>query len=68
MGFFSYGVVDVSTCNSFSHFGCNLLFEVDSILTFGRFASCWPFSLPLCLVTSLCDEKDGDKDRRRLSF
>ncbi len=45
-------VVDVSTCNSFSHFGCNLLFEVDSILTFGRFASCCPFSLPLCLLVS----------------
>jgi hypothetical protein len=45
-------VLDVSTCNWFSHFSCNVLLEVDSILRFRRFASRWPFSLPLCLVVS----------------
>jgi hypothetical protein len=35
-----------------SHFGCNVFFEVDSILRFRLFASCWPFSLPLCLLVS----------------
>jgi hypothetical protein len=43
-------VLDVSTCNWFSHFGYNVLFEVDSILQFRRFASSWPFLLPFCLV------------------
>jgi hypothetical protein len=39
MEFFHIVILDISTCNCFSHFGCNVLFEVHSILRFSGFAS-----------------------------
>ncbi len=46
-------VLDVLTFNFFCYFSCNVLFEVDSILCFRRFASRCPCSLLLCLIVSV---------------
>ncbi len=44
--------LDVLTFNCFSYFSCNVLFEVDIILWFRRFASHCLSSLLFCLVAS----------------
>ncbi len=61
------GVLDVSTYNWFSHFGCNGV--VRGIFHFTVEAICLPLAFFVAALSRrLCDEKDGDKDRRRLSF